>query len=204
MTGRVWPSREEWQAQAERAVRTFCTRWERLEPGAVWSTLAEDVEFEELATAAAKALRPLLTAEIGRLRALLPDRPPAGKPRIAWMLNLPEDRYAVACDLAALEDMRTEVARAARQCRWGHVAWELGRVRKHYPVIVLGCGLLSAADRMEALGQAATARRDAAALAAEQAAVDAEVARRATDKAWAQELERREQIESPSVVRHEA
>jgi hypothetical protein len=202
---REWPSREEWQAKAEYAVRTACTMYERLDrlqPDTCWSSLAEDVEMEELARPAAVELRRLLTAEIDRLRALLPDRPKHTKPRVAWFLALEGARYEDAVNLSALERMRTDVQRAVRNEAWGGVAWPLGRLRKSYPAILLTDDLLAAHDRMEELSAAAAERRRAAAQAAEDAAVAREVARRATDEAWEQELERRREIESPRVIRY--
>ncbi|MEU9014278.1 hypothetical protein AB0D12_31815 [Streptomyces sp. NPDC048479] len=204
---REWPSREEWQAEAEYAVRTRCTMFERLEeaqPGTVWLSLGEETELEELARPAAAALRPLLTAEIERLRVLLPDRPKNSRPRGLWFVALEGQRYEDACNLGSLEGMRAEVQRDVRGPGWGGVAWHLGRVRKSYPGIVLPAGLLAAHDRMTVLLDAAAARRREAAEAVEQAAVDAEVARRATDAGWAKELERRARIESPRVVRYPA
>lgn len=195
MTAPAWPSRAEWRAKAEYAVRTACARWERLEKGAVWSTLAKDIEVEESGRAVAAALRPLLTAEIGRLREQFPDRPSLGSARALWLLDLPEERYAGATNLAALEGMRTEIGRAAKEGRWGHVGWQLGRIRRHYPAIALDAALLAAETRMTAIAAAADERRDKAAQDAEDAAVAAEVAKRATDAGWERELRRRQRIE---------
>ena len=199
--GRAWPSRAEWAAKAEYAARTFCTRWERLPKDARFITDAEETEARELGCTAGKTLRPLLTAEIDRLRALLPDRPEKSRERAAWLYDLPEGRYKLACDLAALEDMRRTVARAVREDGWGHVRWTLGRLRRHYPVMLAG-GLDVALDRLEAIGTAVQARRDAEAQRLEDEAVAREVARRVTDEAWVQELEWRAQVESPRVVRY--
>src|SRR5689334_7647305 len=112
MTGRAWPSREEWQAKAEYAVRTFCAKYQRLEraqPDTKWSSLAEDVEFEELAGPSATQIRALLTAEIDRLRALLPGRPKEGSARNAWFVALEGQAYDNACTLGTLEEMRRDV-----------------------------------------------------------------------------------------------
>ncbi|MFF2411828.1 hypothetical protein [Streptomyces sp. NPDC058092] len=205
MTARAWPSREEWQANAEYSVRTFCTPTERLahvNPDAVWSTLAEDVEFEELATEAAKAARPLLTEEIARLRQAFPDRPAAGRARSLWVIELEGQRYDDACNLGALEEMRRNIQRAARNGNWGEIAWEVGRLFDHYrPAITMGQALCDAVLRMRALTATARRRHDEAADAVVEAAVAAEIARRATDEAWAQQLERRASIDSPRVIR---
>lgn len=200
----VWPSRAEWQAAAEYSVRTSCTpleRLERLERGVVWSTLAEDVELEELARSTAKALRPILRAEIGRLRAGFPDRPSTASTRGPWLVDLDNGRYEAACNLAGVEGIRREVARAVREEQWATVAWHGGRLRRHYPEITLDGPLLTALDRMDAILGAATARRDAAAHDAVEAAVAAAVAYRATDEGWAQELRRRERIDEARAGR---
>ena len=204
MSARAWPSRGEWHANAALAVRTFCTKYERLEkaqPGTVWASLAEEREFEDLAGPAAKLIRALLTPEIARLRALVPDRPSGSRARVSWFVALEGQAYEDACNLGALEEMRREVERARRERRWGTVAWELGRLRKSYPAVTLPAGLVAMHDRLKELQDLAEARRDAAADAIELASVDREVERRRTDEAWASELDRRAEIESPRVVR---
>ena len=202
MTGRAWPSREEWQAKAEYAVRTSCTMYERLnriQPDVVWTTLAEDTELEELSVPVATALRPLLTAEIDRLQARFPDRPKKGRARSLWFVELADQACNDAGNLGALEEIRTEVQRARREGKPGAIAWNVGRIRHHYATITLPADLLTAHDRMEAIYNAADERRRAAAIDAQQAAIRKEIARRATDEAWQQELERRADIDSPRV-----
>lgn len=204
MTARAWPSREEWQAKAEYAVRTACTMYERLDraqPGTVWSSLSEDQEFEDLAAPAARQIRALLTAEIARLRAMFPERPNTARAIGLWFAALEGQAYEDACNLGALEEMRRDVESSRRKRHWGPVCWELGRIRNHYAAIQLPEDLLKAHDRMLELQELAAARRKAAAEAIEQSAVDREVARRATDEAWAQELERRAAIDQPRVIR---
>jgi hypothetical protein len=204
VTGRAWPSRKEWQAKAEYAVRTACTKYERLDrlqPNTTWSSLAEDHEFEDLAAPAAKQIRALLTPEIERLRALFPDRPDKTRARGLWFVALEGQAYKEACNLGALEEMRRDVERARRNEQWGRICWELGRIRSHYTAIALPSDLLAAHDRMLELQAAAEKRREAAADAAEQAAVEREVSRRSTDEAWAKELERRAAIDDPRVIR---
>jgi hypothetical protein len=204
VTARAWPSREEWQAKAENAVRTACTKYERLEraqPDTVWFSLAEDQEFEDLARPAATEFRALLTAEINRLRALLPDRPKEGRARNAWFIALEGQAYEDACNLGALEEMRRDVQRSRREGHWGAICWQLGRVRDHYAAITLPSHLIQAHNRMTQLQAAAEKRRDEAADAIQQSAIDRETARRATDEAWAQELERRAAIDHPRVIR---
>ncbi|MGW8702300.1 hypothetical protein ACWGOK_36165 [Streptomyces eurythermus] len=204
MTARAWPSREEWQAKAEYAVRTACTKYERLDraqPDTVWFSLAEDQEFEDLAAPAAAKFRALLTAEINRLRELLPDRPKEGRARNAWFVALEGQAYEDACNLGALEEMRRDVQRARREEHWGVVCWQLGRVRNHYKQITLPSHLTEAYSRMVKLQASAEKRREEAADAIQRSAIEREIARRATDEAWAQELERRAAIDHPRVIR---
>jgi hypothetical protein len=198
---RKWPSRAEWQAKAEQAVRTYCTRWERLDPTIVWSTLAEQTELAERSQVVAVALRPLLSAEINRLRETFPDRPKAGRARAAWFVELPDARYEDACNLGALEEIRTKVQKGMREDRWGEVLWQASCIRKSYSGIILDPVLLAHLDSLDAILDAVTARRDLAAQQAENEAVRREMARRATDEAWEQELERRSLIDSPRVIR---
>ncbi|MEU1078175.1 MULTISPECIES: hypothetical protein [unclassified Streptomyces] len=201
---RNWPSRQEWQARAEYAVHTACTMYERLDriqPDTTWSSLAEDEEMATLARTAASALRPLLTAEISRLRAVFPERPAQSRARAAWFVALEADRYEQACNLGALEDMRRQVQRAVKDDSWWTVAGQLGRIRKHYTAIHLPPEVLAAETRMTAIGAAVDERRKTAAIALEREAVDREIARRATDQAWEQELERRRRIDEPRVIR---
>lgn len=204
MSTRAWPSRKEWQAKAEYAVRTSETMYERLDriqPDTNWWSLGEESELEELASSAAPEMRRLLTAEINRLRARMPERPAPGRERISWFVALEDEAYDNACNLGALEGMRTEVQRARQKQTWGEVVWHLGRLRSHYPAVILPKDLLAAHDRMAELTASADERRKEAAVAAEQAAVDKEIARRATDEAWAKELKRRARIDSPRVIR---
>lgn len=198
-----WPSREEWAAKAEYAVRTFCTPHERLDqafPGAHWPTLAEDTEMEELATTAAKTVRPLLTAEIGRLRELLSDRPAKGRARADWFCGLEGKPWKDACNLAGLEGIRATLARAVRDEHWGTIASELGRVYDNYPDITLPADVVAAVDRLRAIGFAINRRINEMAERLVDEAVGAEVAKRATDEGWAKELERRARIDGGPMV----
>jgi hypothetical protein len=198
VTAYPWPSRTKWAAKAEQAIRTFCTPDERLEralPGAVWSTLAEDIEMEELAAATATTVRPLLTAEINRIKACLPDRPTKSRARGQWFCALDGQRYEDACNLGTLEEMRRDIARAVRDGHWGTISWHAGRLHDHYPQITLPAALVAGLDRMRVIGLAVERRRGLEADRIVAEAVAAEVALRASDEGWAQELERRERID---------
>lgn len=208
MSAYPWLSREEWAAKAEYSVRTFCTPDERLEqafPGAHWPTLAEDTEMEELATSAAKTVRPLLTAEIQRLKGLLPDRPPKSRARADWFCGLEGKPWKDACNLAGVEGIRASLARAVRDEHWGTITWELGRLYDNYPDITLPPDVVAAVDRLRAIGLAVNARRTKEADRLVEEAVAAEVAKRATDEGWAKELGRRARIDDgPLVAIHPA
>ncbi|UQA95689.1 hypothetical protein [Streptomyces halobius] len=199
---RQWPTRAEWQASAEYAVRTRCPAVDRLPADAVFHTPEEAAEARMLARAAAGQARPALTAAITALRARLPDRPAAGRARVAWFLALDADREAVAEELAALESSRTRLARAAREEHLGAVLDELQRLLRSSAVTPPEA-LPASAARLQELADAATVRRDQAAEAALQEAIAAEVARRCTDEVWEKELERRARVEAgPLVVHH--
>jgi len=190
---RVWPTREEWEADAERATRFACFGWERLPDGLDFTTAAEAAERERL-LAELELLKPAvcraLDARITELRADFPDRPRAGKARIAWMLDLEGDAYQMACHLVMYEQSRSGLRTGKT-----HV---LGVLRTHY---LLEDALWRPAHRrMVLLHNKAQLRRDQAAALAEQAAVDAEIARRRTDEAWLQQLERRARIDGPRVT----
>lgn len=201
MSTRRWPTRAEWQANAERAVRTFCSMYERLPKGDAYLTIAEESEAADCAAAAVRLARPLLAVAIRDLRAELPDRPNAGRARINWFNGLDEDRYTAACNLAGLEEVRAGASKAAKVGRWGEVQWQLGRVRESYPQITVPAELAAVLDRLDGLVAVVAERRRTFAQALEDEAVVLEVARRATDEAWAAELERRAAVEVPRVIR---
>jgi hypothetical protein len=196
-----WPSRAEWQAKAEQSVRTRITMFERIPAGTVFLTADETAEVTALARQAAAQARPLLTAEIQRLRALLPDRPNAGRARVAWFIGLDETRYALACDLAAVEKIRSVTGRAAKAGGWGEVQWQLSRIRRSHRAIRPTPDLDAALDRLDDLTTAEADRRTTYARALEDEAVALEVARRATDEAWTKELEWRASVDSPRIIR---
>lgn len=205
MSAYAWPSREEWAARAEYSVRTACLPHERLErafPGTHWPTLAEDTEMEELARAAVKTVRPLLTAEITRLKGLLPDRPPKGRARADWFIGLEGKLWKDACNLAGVEGIRATIARAVRDEHRGTITSELMRVHDNYPDMILPADVVATVDRLRAIGFAINRRRDEMADRLVNEAVAAEVAKRATDEEWAKELERRARIDSPRVTVH--
>ncbi|WP_354643903.1 hypothetical protein [Kitasatospora camelliae] len=204
MTQRVWPTREEWAAKAEYSVRTFCTMYERLPADAVFTTPDEDTEAQRLAQTLATAVRPLLNAEINRLKTLLPDRPKAGRARTNWFIELEGTRYDNACNLGSLEELRRDIARSAKAGAWGRIHWEISRINRSYPAINL-CQLLNDLDALDATVTRAEDRRRTEAQRLEDEAVAHEMAKRNTDDGWAKELERRARVEAgPLVTYHPA
>ncbi|MER6253648.1 hypothetical protein ABT224_20060 [Streptomyces sp. NPDC001584] len=199
MPVRQWPGREEWQERAEYAARTLCPPRDRLPADAVFSTATEDAEALALIRDAATRARPAVTAAIAVLRGRLPDRPAAGRGRIAWFLNLDDAAEVVASELAQLESSRTRLARALRTGHQGEALEELRHIA-NCPAVEVPAEVASALVRLAELAALATARCDQAAEEALQKAIAAEVARRRTDQAWGRELERRSRVEAGPVV----
>lgn len=194
MTRRVWPTREEWEADAERATRHERFAHERLPAGAVFATPEETAESERLLAGLdllAPDVRRALTARITELRGRFPDRPAGGRDRIAWFVDLEGDAYTDAGTLAELE-------RARRDLAAGRLS--VVNVLLAHPTLVDEARWMPARQRLAELHDQGQARRDRAAAQAEQAAVDAEIERRRTDKAWRQQLERRASIDGPTVL----
>ncbi|MFJ2752708.1 hypothetical protein [Streptomyces sp. NPDC087297] len=199
MPVRQWPGREEWQARAEYAVRTWCPPRDRLPADAVFSTAAEEAEALTLVRDAAARARPAATAAIAVLRGQLPGQPAAGRARIAWFLDLDDATEAVASELAQLESSRTRLARALRSGHQGEALEELRHIAS-CPTVEVPAEVTSCLVRLSELAALAEARCNRAAEEALQKAIAAEVARRRTDEAWAHELERRDRVEAGPVV----
>lgn len=188
-------------AKAEYSVRTFCAPYERLPRDAVFSTPDEDTRALAAAQAAAVAVRPLLTAAIADLKTRFPDRPKSGRARINWLLALEGEGWDTACYLSALEEKRRDIARHAKNGAWGGIRWELDKLDQNYPTVTLTPDLLRALGVLNDIHDRVSERRRAAAQALEDEAVAHRIAYRATDEAWAKELERRAAIDSPRVIR---
>jgi hypothetical protein len=202
-----WPTREEWAAKAEYSVRTRCTARERLPEDAVFITDAELARARGLSARAAELLRPMLTAEIVRLTALLPAKPTSRRSseHVAWFLALPDEQYETAGNLAAMIDMRKQVARGVREGTWGNIAWHLSRIDRHHPPLQLRGELLDLYTELAEISDAVTERTDTEAKRLEAAAIAREVAKRNSDEGWAHELERRAGIDAgPKVTFHPA
>jgi hypothetical protein len=200
------PTRAEWARPeaARQAILTQCASWERVPSGAEhYLSPAELDEMRTLYRELCQSVRPVVTAEIKRLRALLPSqRPDTVRERSAWYLALSEDDQTVAGLLSALEGDRRDLGRVLRDGGPGPSYNPL--LQRDVAELVPGQDKLS---RYKELLATLDSAHKAAGLAAEDAAVSAEQARRLTDEGWAQELAGRESLEeyfSRGPLREEA
>lgn len=201
---RVWPSREEWAAAAERSVRTACMPLERVPEGAEhYLTADEFAEMDRLYVALSASVRAPLTAEIKRLQALLPWPPPA-KPldRSRWHDALTAEQQAAWWRLCDLRNARLEIGRRAK----GQTDQLIGWARFPLEHSVLSLDVAPFVPDAEGLGRLAeleakyTRLREQAAQDALDAAIAKTVAERNSDEGWARELERRRRIDGGPVV----
>jgi hypothetical protein len=188
------PTRAEWadpEAARLQIVRT-CYSHERVPSGAEhYLSPAELDEMSTLYRELCQSVRPVITAEIKRLRGLLPSQHP-GRTRehVAWYLALGEDDQAVADRLSLLEDARRDLGRVLRDGgpdpRYDQLAHDY--IAEFVPD-------QDKLRRRTELLEKLEAAREAAAQAAEDAAVAAEQASRLTDDGWAAALRHRESME---------
>jgi hypothetical protein len=177
-----WPTREEWMADAERHVRQACYPSERI-PNEIehYLSAAELAERDRLRVEIATATRPLLTAEINRLRAEFPDLPTRGRDRIRWLVALDDtdpERAELAAGIPHLEADRRTLTRYLRNGDTGP-----------YGNPLAGSAITERADpvqlaRLRELDELYRQRHAEAAETATREAVEREVARRRTDEAW--------------------
>lgn len=182
MTDRRPLTHEEWVARAERDVRTRCFPWERVPDGPEHYLTADEVdELRALEVALSKATRPVLTREIRKLRATLPDMPTRTRERVRWYLSLSGDNQRRYAQLRRLEEVRADLTRTinGREARFS----------------VLDVADLvpdrEALDRYRALMERWERLHAQAAERATEEAVAREIERRKSPEAWARELERR-------------
>ncbi|MEV8638959.1 hypothetical protein AB0395_45625 [Streptosporangium sp. NPDC051023] len=201
---RVWPSREEWAAAAERSVRTACMPLERVPEGAEHYLTADEVaEMDRLHVSLSASVRTPLTAEIKRLQRQLPWPPPA-KPldRSRWHDGLTADQQAAWQRLCELRNARLDVGRRAK----GQTDQLIGWVRFPLEHSVLSADVAPLVPDAEALARLAELEakygrlREQAAQDALDAAIARTVAERNSDEGWARELERRARIDGGPVV----
>lgn len=185
---RMWPSREEWAAKAEHAVRTACYPLERVPEGAEhYLTPEEYAERERLFVEVSKAARPILTKMINRLAALPPD-------------------VETGPRLSVLRTARLHIGRRAR----GKPEPSRGFALQSLEPTVLSSHVaamlwdLPGWDRLHDLEAKYEQARRKAADQAVQDAVAREIARRNSDEGWAKELERRARIDGSFIAMHTA
>lgn len=197
MTGSPWPTREQWAAAAEHAVRTACYAIERVPEGAEhYLTGDEFAERDRLYVALSTAVRRPLTAEIKRLSSLLPS-PPPDHPlvRNSWYRNLLPQQQAIWQQIGALRTARLDIGRRAKGQPYGLM---------HYSVLSPEVGPFVAdaegLDRLAALEAKYLRLRKQAAQEALDAAIAAAVAERNSDEGWAKELRRRARIDDGPTI----
>lgn len=185
---RMWPSRAEWAAFAEHAVRTACYPLERVPEGAEhYLTPEEYAERERLFVEVSTAARPILTREINRLAALPLD-------------------VSTGSRLSVLRNARLHIGRRAR----GEPEPRRGSALSAPDPTVLStevADLLRDLPGWDRLHQLETRYEHARQEAADQAVRDAvarEIARRNSDEGWAKELERRARIDGSFITTHAA
>ncbi|MEV7013342.1 hypothetical protein [Streptosporangium sp. NPDC051022] len=201
---RVWPSREEWAAAAERSVRTACLPLERVPEGAEHYLTADEVaEMDRLYVSLSASVRAPLTAEIKRLQEQLPWPPPA-KPldRSRWHDALTAEQQAAWQRFCELRNARLDVGRRAK----GQTDQLIGWARFPLEHSVLSANVAPLVPDTEALGRLAELEakyirlREQAAQDALDAVIARTVAERNSDEGWARELERRARIDNGPVV----
>lgn len=187
------PTRAEWAApgNVRYDVQTQCFPSERIPRGAEnYLSRAELDELCSLYRELCRETRPVLTAEIKRLRALLSSQPGARRrERAAWYLALDDVDQAIANRLSLLEGARRDLGRVLRGSGPGPDHDGLAEVAELVPSrdkLKRRAALLAKLESAEA----------AAGQAAEDAAIAREQSRRLTDEGWAQELRRREGLEA--------
>lgn len=190
-----WPTREEWQANAEAATRQSCLAIERVPNGVEHYLTADELaERDLLRVDLAKAAKPLLTAGINRLRALIPDCPSRTSDRVQWLIALEASAPERAEAVQGLHRLEVERRTLTRYLRDGTE-----------PEFGGGCPFMGltaeqVADprqlaRLRELDELHRHRLAEAATCAEQAAVDREVARRQADEAWESQLRYRRRVD---------
>ncbi|MER7213165.1 hypothetical protein ABT340_39395 [Streptosporangium sp. NPDC000239] len=205
---RVWPSREEWVAAAERSVRTACLPLERVPEGAEHYLTADEVaEMNRLNVQLAQAARPILTAEIARFAEELPKPAPTARTRRAdfsvWLNALDGTQMRMSSRMFTLRHARTDIGRQAKADPTALTTWHWSPLT--YTVLSdVVRDLLDHLDGWQLLyGLDAKYQRYRwdAAREAEEAAVAKAIKVRSSDEGWARELERRARIDDGPAVR---
>jgi hypothetical protein len=179
---RVWPTREEWAAKAEQYVRTTCYTSQRVSRFPLdWLTSDQLIEARRLVAEIVKVTR----REINRVVRTTEDGD--------------EQQVALNCRTQLNAANKTATALYKEADSLGQ-AW--ARICTSADVM----GVASEqADQLAAIGTEMLQKRDDAAKAELDAAIEREKVKRASDEGWQQELERRASIEAgPTITRHAA
>jgi len=196
----TWPTRAEWQAAAEPFIRSYCTPRERVQSRAKrWLSPAELDELRETTRRLAAVLRRTLTRTVTTLGPKFPDEPDRVIERLDWEDTLTDDRRAEYEHLHGARQDRLELGRRVRSlddpdlkvAAAESAGRHLARIGAEWGTSETTADL----ERVAFLLAAMTERCDDAATAATEDEVQDEIARRATDEAWAKELKRRERID---------
>lgn len=201
---RDWPSREEWAARAEHAVRTACYPMERVPEGAE-NYLSEDevAEMDRLYVELSKSARAPLTAEIKRLLGTLPSPPPA-RPldRSHWYDTLTPTQQGAWQVVQQLRNARLEIGRRANGQTYKLLTWMRSPLDYSVlsPIAAPHLPDQVSLARLAELEALYTSLREVAADAALAAAIARTVAERNSDEGWAKELERRARLDGNHVI----
>ncbi|GAA4208984.1 hypothetical protein GCM10022252_74840 [Streptosporangium oxazolinicum] len=204
MSRHAWSTRKEWAAAAEHSVRSFCLPLERVPAGHEHYLTAEELaEMDALYVALSTAVRAPLTAEIQRLKVLLPSPIPA-KPleRDRWYDALTGEQQAAWQSLRDLRNARLEVGRRAKGKTYKLLGWYESPLDYSVlsPQVAPFVADAEGLARLAELEGKYTRLREQAAQDALDAALAEAVRVRNSDEGWAKELERRRQIDDGPLV----
>lgn len=197
-----WPSREEWAAQAEYAVRTACYPRERVSPDpASWLTAEERQDARDLLALIHPAARRLLHRAIRPLRTEFSDAP-TGIGYYDWAEALPAERRTRWEEFVSLRDHRSHLNAAIRATAgdWTNVdslAFSWGQIMRAAQAVHAAAEQV---DRLAWIQRCMLTDRNQAAEEALAAAIARSIAERNTDAGWERELARRARIDAGPLV----
>jgi len=197
----TWPTRAEWQANAEDYVRTLVHPRERVPSSAGhWLSPAELADVRETAHRLTTALRRIITASVRPLGKQFPDEPTRLGDRYTWSTALQGDRAAAYQRLTAGRSDRQHLNRCVRELDSQYLNVGAARLAGRDIAYVANrwntTDTTPDAERLARLLAAMAERCDTAATEATEAAVQAEIAKRASDEGWAKELKRRADLDA--------
>jgi hypothetical protein len=196
----AWPTRAEWQADAESFTRTLCCPRQRVSDRAdSWLNTDELAEVRAVAHRLAKTLRREITRAINALAPQFPDEPASVVDRYDYEDVLDEARRADFKCLTSARQDRLQLGRDARIFQGLSLTIAAAEAAgRRFARIGSDWGTSDTAadlERLDHLLGAMTERCDTAAHEATETAVQAEIAKRNSDEGWAKELKRRERLD---------